>query len=90
MKQILWILPNGAFAHHNYGPDMYVMDITRRLTRQFILAYAYKLVDAGFDSLWFDQVTYIPGILNDQDNPNPNFGGMASDRRQGLRPYKLQ
>jgi len=89
LKQILWLLPSGAFAHHYEDLDMYVMDITKPLARQFILAYAYKLVDAGFDSLWFDEVTYIPWILNEQDNPNPNYVAAWHQMVAAVKDYAL-
>jgi len=60
VRNIAWTLPNGETARHVTDPSKYVFDITKPLARQFILAYAYQLVDAGFGSLFFDEVNYIP------------------------------
>ena len=63
MKQMLWILPNGTYAHHIEDPQLYVLDIAKPLARQFVISYSYKMIDAGFDMLWFDEINYI------QDRP---------------------
>ena len=59
--QMLWIVPNGTMPRHFADPDKaYVLDISKPLARQFILQHSYKLIDAGFDSLFFDEVSFIP------------------------------
>jgi hypothetical protein len=60
-RQMLWTLTNGTMPRHFADPTKsYVLDISKPLARQFVLAYAYRLIDAGFDSLWFDEVQFIP------------------------------
>jgi hypothetical protein len=60
-RQMLWTLPNGTMPRHFADPSRsYVLDISKPLAREFILQYAYRLIDAGFDSLWFDEVQFIP------------------------------
>ena len=59
-RQMLWMLPNGTFAHHIEDTQLYVLDISKPMARQFILAYSYNLLDLGFDSIWFDEPDYVP------------------------------
>ncbi len=60
-RQMLWILPNGTLGRHPSYPWP-VLDIVKPLARQFIIEYAYKLIDAGVDMLFFDEVGIVPGI----------------------------
>jgi hypothetical protein len=58
-KQMFWLLRNGSPAHHPSFPWP-VLDITKPLARQFIEKYVYRFVDAGIDSIFFDEVDIIP------------------------------
>jgi hypothetical protein len=59
--QMLWIAPNGTMLRHFTDPDKaYVLDLSKPLARQFILQNSYTLIDDGFDSLFFDEVSFIP------------------------------
>ena len=58
-RQMLWTLPNGSLAHHPSFPWP-VLDISTPLARQFIEAYAFRFIDAGVDSLFFDEIDIIP------------------------------
>jgi hypothetical protein len=60
-REMLWIIPNGTIPRHLADADnAYVLDISKRLAIQFILRNSYKLIDIGFDSLFFDEVSFIP------------------------------
>jgi hypothetical protein len=58
-RQMFWILPNGHMAE-DPAYRWPVLDITKPLARQFIEAYAFKLIDAGVDSILFDEVNIVP------------------------------
>ncbi len=60
-RQMLWILPNGTLGRNPPYPWP-ILDIAKPLARQFIVEYAYKLIDAGVDMLFFDEVGIVPGI----------------------------
>ncbi len=60
-RQMLWVLPNGSLGHHSSFPWP-ILDLSKPLTRQFIEAYAYRFIDAGIDSLFFDEVDLILNI----------------------------
>jgi hypothetical protein len=61
-RQMTWILPNGTTPRHYADPlKSDVLDVSKPLARHFILEYAFKFIDIGFDSLWFDEISYIPG-----------------------------
>jgi hypothetical protein len=57
---MLWILPNGTFGRHPSYPWP-ILDIEKPLARQFIVEYAYKLIDAGVDMIFFDEVSIVLG-----------------------------
>lgn len=60
-RQMLWTLPNGTMPRSPHDPSRsYVLDMSKPLARQFVLEYAYKFIDAGFDSLWFDEIQVVP------------------------------
>jgi hypothetical protein len=60
-QQMLWTIPNGTTPRYSRDPDnAYVLDISKPLATQFILQNSYKLIDIGFDSLFFDEVSFIP------------------------------
>jgi hypothetical protein len=61
-KQMFFVLPNGSLGHHSSSFPWPVLDISKPLARGFIQAYAYRLIDAGIDSLFFDEVDIIPKI----------------------------
>jgi hypothetical protein len=65
-QQMLWILPNGTIPRY-FGDagNAYVLDISKPLAIQFILQNSYKLIDIGFDSLFFDEVSLIPWSSGD-------------------------
>lgn len=83
MKQMLLVLPNGAFVRHREDPDHYVYDITKPLARQFILSYAYSVVDAGFDSIWFDEVNYV------QDCPTLTYAAAWHEMVSAVKSYAM-
>lgn len=60
-QQMMWTLPNGSMPRHYaaFSPS-FVLDISKPLARQFILEYTYKLIDAGVDSVFFDEPQYVP------------------------------
>jgi hypothetical protein len=60
-QQMLWTIPNGTIPRYLGDPgNVYVLDISKPLAIQFILQNSYKLIDIGFDSLFFDEVSFIP------------------------------
>jgi hypothetical protein len=60
-RQMLWILPNGTIPRYfGDSANAYVLDISKPIAIQFILQNSYKLIDIGFDSFFFDEVSLIP------------------------------
>ena len=61
-EQMLWTAADGSFYSSPYSlpARIPVLDISRQLAREFVEAYAYRFVDVGFDSLYFDQMDIIP------------------------------
>jgi hypothetical protein len=76
-EQMLWTTADGSFYPSPYTlpARIPVLDILKPLAREFVEAYAYRFVDVGFDSLYFDQMDTIPSTAE-------NYG-----LKVGYQPY---
>lgn len=60
-KDIAYVLPNGSFARYASDPKhSLVFDIRKQTARDFLVEWAKLQVDVGFDSIFFDEIDYIP------------------------------
>lgn len=70
VKQIVFTLPNGTIWTGTETEEP-VIDIAKPLARRFVVAWANLQVDAGVDSIFFDEVEYAAmrkiemGVLRD-------------------------
>jgi hypothetical protein len=61
-SELLYVLPNGTLPGEY--PGCYELDIAKPAARKVVLNMAYTLIDAGFDSLFFDCLDCLAGTFN--------------------------
>jgi hypothetical protein len=62
-RELAYTLPDGSLAPYASDPQHgLVLDIRKQTARDFLVAWIELQIDAGFDSIFFDEVDYIPRV----------------------------